>query len=231
MARRFARDGAALHLVARNEQKLELLKNQLPGASRVTTSLADFTSSGSLGALVQSIFDELGRIDVVFLAHGDLPDQLATERSFDAAQATIQLNFLSAVELTLAIANRMEEQRSGVIGVITSVAGQRGRPRNYTYGAAKGALTIYLQGLRSRLFRKRVRVVTILLGPVDTPMTVSHEKNWTFSTKEDAGRQIYRALLTKNGDVYVPGFFRWIILIVRLLPERIFQSLSSISGR
>ncbi len=114
----------------------------------------------------------MGRIDLALIAHGDLLDQAASEVDLQAARNTFEINLMSVISLLIPLSNLMEEQGSGKIGVITSVAGDRGRPRNYTYGAAKGALNLYLQGLRSRLWESGVEIYTLKLGPVDTPMTV-----------------------------------------------------------
>jgi len=126
------------------------------------------------------------------IAHGDLGDQLASERSFTDAEKTLRVNFTSVVSLLIPIANHLEQAKSGRLGVITSVAGDRGRPRNYTYGAAKGALNIYLQGLRTRLYASGVRVTTLKLGPVDTPMTREHEKHALFGKPKSVARSILR---------------------------------------
>jgi decaprenylphospho-beta-D-erythro-pentofuranosid-2-ulose 2-reductase len=112
-----------------------------------------------------------------------------------------------------------------------SVAGDRGRPRNYTYGAAKGALTLYLQGLRSRLYPVGVAVTTLKLGPVDTPMTVDHAKNPLFTTPERLAPAIVRAIDRRAGEVYLPWYWRPILAVVRNTPEPLFQRLRFLSGR
>ena len=109
--------------------------------------------------------------------------------------------------------------------------GARGRPRNYTYGAAKGALNLYLQGLRSRLYPAGVKVTTLKLGPVDTPMTRTHRKNALFATPARAARDIVRALDRGAGEVYVPWYWRPIMAVVRNTPEPLFQRLGFLSGR
>ena len=115
--------------------------------------------------------------------------------------------------------------------MITSVAGDRGRPRNYSYGAAKAALTVYLQGLRSRLWNTGVEVYNFKMGPVDTPMTVDHEKNFSFSTSENVAQIMIKALANKRYEVYVPGYWAWVMLAVRLMPEALFQRLRFLSAR
>jgi short-subunit dehydrogenase len=134
---------AHLHLVARNSEKLDALAQRCHPA-KVTTQQADFAELNSNEAVVRQAIERLGGVDVALIAHGDLGDQRETELSFHAAELTLRTNFLSVVSLLIPLANHLETQRSGRIAVITSVAGERGRPRNYTYGAAKGALNIYL---------------------------------------------------------------------------------------
>ena len=230
VARAYAARGARLHLVARSGPKLQAVVETLSG-SQVTTALADFGRLAEIEPLVRQAQQELGGIDVVLIAHGDLGDQLGSEQSFDAAEAIFRTNLLSVVAFLVPLANLLEMQRSGSIGVITSVAGDRGRPRNYTYGAAKGALNVYLQGLRSRMFKSGVRVVTLKLGPVDTPMTVAHPKTALFAQPERVASGIVRALDEGVPEAYVPSFWSAIMPIVKNTPERVFQLFPFLSGR
>ncbi|HVU52147.1 MAG TPA: SDR family NAD(P)-dependent oxidoreductase [Polyangia bacterium] len=230
VARLYAARGARLCLVGRNPEKLARLALDLP-PERVTSAVADFANLGNAEALVRASLDALGGVDVALIAHGDLGDQLESERSLDAAQAIITANFTSAVALLLPLANHMEAARAGTIGVITSVAGDRGRPRNYTYASAKGALNVYLQGLRTRLYPAGVKVTTLKLGPVDTPMTATHRKTPVFSTPAAVARGIVAALDAGAAEAYVPAYWGAIMTVVRHTPERLFQKLPFLSGR
>ncbi len=227
----YAARGARLHLVGRSHDKMQALLARLGRADHITHQLADFTQLEGAEGIVASSFEALGGVDVALIAHGDLGDQLESEQSASAAAATLSANFVSAVALLVPLANRLERAKGGVIGVITSVAGERGRPRNYTYGAAKAGLNIYLQGLRSRLFAANVRVVTLKLGPVDTPMTVGHAKNALFAQPARVAASIVRALEGHASEAYVPWFWAVIMPIVRNTPERLFQLLPFLSGR
>jgi short-subunit dehydrogenase len=230
VVRLYAARGARLHLVGRNPEKLERLAAELP-ADRTTSQTADFADLSACEAVVRAAIDTLGGVDVALIAHGDLGDQLETERAFTAAQQVIVANFTSAVALLIPLANHMEAARGGRIGVITSVAGERGRPRNYTYGAAKGALNVYLQGMRSRLFGAGVGVTTLKLGPVDTPMTRDHRKTPIFGKPAGVARGIVAALDAGAAEAYVPWYWAAIMPIVRNTPERLFQALPFLSGR
>lgn len=222
--------GDRLYLVGRNAGKLAAVAERCRGAS-VTTRSADLAALNENEALVRECFAELGRVDRVLIAHGDLGDQLATERSFTEAEAVLRANFTSPVSLLIPVANALEAARAGCIGVITSVAGERGRPRNYTYGSAKGALNVYLQGLRTRLYPAGVSVTTLKLGPVDTPMTRDHAKHALFGKPPAVARDIVRAMDRGVAEAYVPAFWRAIMPVVKNTPEGLFQRLPFLSGR
>jgi decaprenylphospho-beta-D-erythro-pentofuranosid-2-ulose 2-reductase len=228
-----ARRGARLHLIGRDPQKLAAAAASCAceTAAKVTTASADFDDMAANEGLVAAAVAELGGVDSVLIAHGYLGDQLETERSFDAAEKTLRTNFLSVVSLLVPLANHLEAQGRGRLGVITSVAGDRGRPRNYTYGAAKGALNIYLQGLRTRLYASGVTVTTLKLGPVDSPMTKDHKKHLLFGQPARVARGIVHAMDAGTPEAYVPSFWSAIMPVVKNTPERVFQKLSFLSGR
>jgi decaprenylphospho-beta-D-erythro-pentofuranosid-2-ulose 2-reductase len=230
VALNYAARGDRLHLVARNREKLTDLARRCESTT-VTTQVADFSQLESNEQVVRQAIAALGHVDTVLIAHGDLGDQLASERSFTDAEHTLRVNFMSVVSLLIPLANHLEQARAGSIGVITSVAGDRGRPRNYTYGAAKGALNTYLQGLRTRLYAAGVSVTTIKLGPVDTPMTRDHKKHALFGKPQSVARSIVRALDSRQGEAYVPSFWRGAMPIVKNTPEWLFQRLAILSGR
>lgn len=229
-ARLYAARGARLYLVGRSPQKLQALQREL-GSAAATFVAADFNELERNQQVIAEAFAQLGGVDHALIAHGDLGDQLDSERSFAAAESILRTNFLSVVSLLIPLANSLEAQQSGSLGVITSVAGDRGRPRNYTYGAAKGGLNVFLQGLRSRLWASGVKVVTLKLGPVDTPMTRDHTKTALFAQPEAVARAILHALEQGAAEAYVPSFWAAIMPIVKNTPERVFQLLPFLSGR
>jgi short-subunit dehydrogenase len=194
-------------------------------------SVANFAALADNGAVADAALAALGRVDRVLVAHGELGDQLASERSFADAEAILRVNFSSVVSLLIPVANALERARGGRLGVITSVAGERGRPRNYTYGAAKGALNVYLQGLRTRLYAANVSVTTLKLGPVDTPMTRDHKKHLLFGKPARVAADIARAMDARRAEAYVPAFWGLIMPVVRATPEALFQKLAFLSGR
>lgn len=229
VAVRYAGRGSRLHLLGRSTSKLAALVQRLANA-KVTVATGDFTDYANNARLVESAIAQLGHIDVVLIAHGLLGDQLRSEHDFDEARAQVEANYLSVLSFVIPLANHLEQRDAGHLAVISSVAGERGRPRNYTYGSAKGALTLYMQGVRSRLWPK-VSVHTIKLGPVDSPMTVDHPKNASFTTCSRAAELIVRAIDRNRSEVYVPWFWAPVMLAVRNMPERIFQRFGFLSGR
>ncbi len=230
VARRYAERGDRLFLVARNEVQLAKIRAEL-GPAVAGSRVADFAETERACEVVEAAIEALGELDVAVIAHGLLGDQLATEHDWNAAKEVLDINFASVVALLVPLANHFEARGAGDIAVLSSVAGERGRPRNYTYGAAKGALTIYLQGLQSRLWRRGVGVHTIKLGPVDTPMTATHAKNLLFATAPSVARTIVEKIDGPSGAAYVPWFWSPIMRVVRVLPESIFQRISFLSGR
>lgn len=230
VARNYGTRGDRLFLVGRNPESLKSLVTEL-GESVVGHITADLDDLESCAGHVQAAIDGLGTLDIALVAHGLLGDQIRSEQDLEHAQQLLQTNLLSAIAILIPLANYFEEQKRGHLGVITSVAGERGRPHNYTYGAAKGGLTRYLQGIRSRLYRTDAWVHNIKLGPVDTPMTVHHEKNALFGEKTKVAAGIVKTLSGHRHVTYLPPVWRYVMMIVRCLPEPIFQQFGFLSGR
>jgi len=230
IARVYARRGARLYLLGRDPAKLQALCVELRDSVSGSRA-ADLNALDAAEGHVAEAWAALGGVDVACIAHGLLGDQLASEHDVQEAELIIRTNFLSAVALLLPIANRMEAAGAGSICVLSSVAGDRGRPRNYTYGAAKGGLSVYLQGLRTRLHGKGVRVHTIKLGPVDTPMTTGHRKHLLFARPDRVAQGIVRVVESGRAVAYLPWFWRPILFGVRSLPEFFMQRLGFLAGR
>lgn len=230
VARLYAKRGAKLCLLARNPQKLKVLAQEL-GPAVVASITQDFDLTHEADACVARAVAALGAIDVALIAHGALGDQLASERDVSVAEQLARTNYLSVMALVIPLANHLEARQAGHLAVMSSVAADRGRPRNYTYAAAKAAINVLLQGVRSRLYAAGVQVHTLKLGPVITPMTESHPKNGLFAKSEDVAQGIVAAIDKGKAEVYVPGFWRYIMLVVRNLPEPLFQRAGSLSGR
>lgn len=227
-AKRFAAQGHSLYLLARNSSRLESLAQDLRvrGAAAVHCASFEANALETHQALLEQVKTELNGLDRVLIAHGTLSDQQACEQSVELTLQELQTNALSVIALLTRLANHFEQQRHGSIAVIGSVAGDRGRQSNYIYGTAKGALSIFLQGLRNRLHKSGVQVLTIKPGFVDTPMTAAFPKGPLWATPEKVAHDIDKAI-EKNKDVlYTPGFWMLIMLIIKSVPERLFKRLS-----
>ncbi|HEU4889320.1 MAG TPA: SDR family oxidoreductase [Thermoanaerobaculia bacterium] len=218
VAKLYAKAGASLFLVARDEAKLHAVAADLRvrGAYDVDTFVADLADRSRDAAIVATA----GAPDVVLIAHGSLPDQRVVELNAAAQVAEFELNATSVIALTAHFANVLEQNRRGTLAVIGSVAGDRGRRSNYIYGAAKAAVHAFCEGLRGRLAESGVNVVLIKPGWVDTPMTGAIKKNPLFASAASVARDIHRAIARNRGIVYTPGYWRWIALIVKMLPAR-----------
>ena len=225
VARRYAAQGARIALLGRRLPAVEATAADLRvrGASATCVGAFDAASSELPTAALQAAWQQWQGFDVALLAHGVLPEQAACEASAELALASFDINARSVIALLTELANRFEAQGSGVIGVISSPAGDRGRASNYVYGAAKAAVSNFCSGLRHRLHARGVRVVTILPGFVDTPMTAAIPKQGPlWASPERVAQDIERALSQRNGTLYTPWFWRWIMLVVLHLPQALF---------
>lgn len=225
----FASDGYACCLIARDDKKLSATAEDLlvKGAASIVAISEDLSDYLKHDLLFEKIEREFGDYEKVLIAYGTLSDQKKCESYFDETLKELNINFISVMSLLTHIGNTLEKQCSGQVAVISSVAGDRGRQSNYIYGTAKGALSIYLQGLRNRLSKSNVSVITIKPGFVDTPMTKDFVKKGLLWVKPDKiGKGIYYAMLKKRDVVYLPWFWQWIMLIIKLIPEKIFKKLS-----
>jgi short-subunit dehydrogenase len=229
IAQEAARLLAARHhtfcLVDRDAIRLEAVAADLRarGAKDVHTIVSDLGDFASHPQLLQAIQSKLPSLDTVLVAWGILgnPEECVAETRF--ALENLRVNFVSVISFLTPIANLMTERRRGSIVVISSVAGDRGRQSHYTYNAAKGGLTVWLQGLRNRLHKHNVHVLTIKPGMVDTPMTAHMKKGLLFSKPATIGKGLVRALDKRRDTAYIPCYWRLIMLIIIHIPEFIFK--------
>jgi short-subunit dehydrogenase len=227
LLRMLARDGKELLLVARSQERLDAVRTDLlaRGAANVLTFEADLVTSQEL--VVSFAKECFSDFDTLLLTYGTMLDQALCQVSPEHALRELETNFVSAVAVLTRFVRYFESRRSGTIAVLTSVAGERGRRSNYVYGAAKGALNIFLQGLRSRMYQHGVRVLTIKPGPVATAMTANSRNLPLLSTPDTVAKVIYRRLESSRGDViYTPACWRWIMAAIRFVPERYFKRVS-----
>lgn len=227
-ARRFARRGEQLALVARNPERLKAMAKDLKirGASTVNTYTLDVNDTDNRTRVLDTAITDMQGLDIVLVAHGTFPDQKQCEKDMTLLEHTLQSNANSVLVMVSHLANYFEQQQSGCIAVISSVAGDRGRQSNYIYGAAKGMVSIFMQGLRNRLARTGVDVVTIKPGFVDTPMTAAFKKGLLWAQPDSVARGIVRAIDKGKSEVYLPWFWWYIMFVIRNIPELVFKRMS-----
>ena len=235
-ARTWAKQGASFTLLDRSQEHLDIVAADLRtrGAGQVHTiavNLADISIHANLIPQIHNSAPQNIDHAVYLFAYGTLGDQKSGEANFAAAQQEITTNFTSVASLITEIANHFDrEPRSqrATIAAISSVAGDRGRGSNYIYGTAKGALALWLAGLRNRLTRagSSIHVLTIKPGFVDTPMTAAFKKGLLWAKPETVGADIVRAVRQQRDILYTPWFWRYIMLAIKAIPERVFKKMS-----
>lgn len=226
-ARRWSDKSTTFFLVGRTAAKLAHVADDLTArGAAVHTHLLDLNLIDRHPAMLDDCFIRMGRVDVALIAHGTLPDQKSCEQDPRQAVQEFNNNGLSVIALLTDLANRMEAQQSGCVAVISSVSGDRGRPSNYLYGAAKAAVTTFCSGLRTRLFKSGVRVLTIKPGFVDTPMTTGLSMpRFLLATPEKVAQDIVSAVDKQRDNLYTPWFWRFIMLLIIHIPNAIFKRL------
>ncbi len=228
VAEEYARQGRAVVLAARDADEADAVASDIHIRYQVDTWARSFDALDfdEHDAFVANVEAEAGPIDVALLAFGDMGDQEQSEADFERARRVIDVNYTGAASLCEAIARRMAERGHGSIVGISSVAGDRGRKSNYFYGSAKGAFSLYLQGLRNRLSDQGVHVMTVKLGFVDTRMTFGMDSPLPIAAPEQVGQAIARAQQRGVDAFYYPHFWRGVMGIIKAIPERIFKKLS-----
>src|ERR1700722_4844467 len=228
LALRFAFDGARLYLATRNTEEARRVAEDVSVRAGVPALSGTFDASdfASHDEFIRDAATQLGGLDGVVVCFGTLGDEDVAQTDPGEALATIHQNFTGAVSLITLAARHLEQQRSGFIIVIGSVAGERGRKKNYVYGSAKGALATFAQGLRGRLAVRGGQVMTAELGTVDTRSTWGREGALLTITPTKAADLIYSSYRKRAEVVYVPWFWRLIMGAIRLIPESRFKRVS-----
>lgn len=226
VAHRFAQAGHPIQLAARNAGTLEAdradiaLRYNVPVTSHHFNALAAETHSGFVDGLPSLP-------DIAVCAVGLLGNQAESERDVAAAVLVMRTNFEGPASIMGELANRFEARGSGTLVGISSVAGERGRASNYVYGSAKAGFTAFLSGLRNRLARKGVHVVTVLPGYVATKMTEGMKlPGWLTASPQQVAVTIMRAVINRREVVYLPIIWQIIMLVIRLIPELTFKKMT-----
>ncbi|MFC5528993.1 SDR family oxidoreductase [Cohnella yongneupensis] len=228
IVKQLANDGVNLVLAGRSESELGRLQGDLRVRHNGNFHVANFQATAFETHV--SFFDEcvrnLGHLDGIILCYGYMGDQQQSQVDNNLAKEVIDVNYTSCVSILHIAAQYFEARKSGFICAISSVAGDRGRQSNYIYGSAKGALSLFLQGLRNRLSKSGVNVLTVKPGFVDTKMTFGQEGLFLVAKPERVARDIIKAIRKNKSILYTPFFWKWIMLIIKSIPERIFKRLS-----
>lgn len=226
-ARLYAERGDVLYLVARDREHLARIASDLAtrGATRIEQATLDVLDHAAIAPVLEAAFRDLGQVDIALIAHGSGSDERECLQSSESLRREFDINATATLTLMAALAVRLKAQGHGSLAVLSSVAGDRGRGRNMLYGAAKAAVDAYASGLRQRLAKSRVHVLTVKPGWVDTPMTAAMDKNALFASPECVARDITRAIDKRRNILYTPWYWRWIFLVLRLVPEALWRHL------
>lgn len=225
VARKYAENGYNLYLAARKPNELEEFAQDIRVRTQkevkcVELDILDYASH-------QSFYDALEEKPFgVVSAVGYLGEQDKAQIDFNETQKIIATNYTGIVSLLNIIANNFEKRKTGFIIGISSVAGDRGRKSNYIYGSAKAALTAYLSGLRNRLYTANVQVLTVKPGFVDTQMTKDIDLPKALTAQPElVAKDIFKAQQKGKNVLYTKWIWRWIMLIIKMIPEWKFKAL------
>jgi decaprenylphospho-beta-D-erythro-pentofuranosid-2-ulose 2-reductase len=225
IAKKFASQGFTIQLAARNVSRLQALQTDIAIRYNGSVTLHEFDALDY--ASHAAFFDGLNpKPDVVICVFGYLGENENARANWQEAERIIQTNYTGAVSILNVAAQYFEAQGQGTLVGISSVAGERGRQSNFIYGSAKAGFTAYLSGLRNRLFRNHVHVVTVKPGFVYTRMTENLPLPKPLTAKpEEVAEAVYRAVRYKKNTVYTRWFWRWIMMAIRTLPEPVFKKM------
>lgn len=226
VAEKFASQGFNIQLAARRAVELQQTAKDLQIKSQQQVSLHEFDVLNYTSH--DQFIDSLPVLpNIVLCVVGLLGEQKQAEQDWNQAEQIIASNYTGPVSILNRIAERFDHRHSGCIIGVSSVAGDRGRQSNYLYGSAKAGFTAYLSGLRNRLFQSGVQVITVKPGFVNTSMTAAMDLPKLLTAQpEQVADQVYDALMSKKHIVYSHWYWRWIMLIIKLIPERIFIKLT-----
>ena len=218
-----------LTLVGRNRDKTAAVAADLRvrnPACAIEVMTADFLDPASIRATVDAIIQR-GSPDIVLIAQGTLPEQAECQTDLQLCRDTLEINGISPVLFAEAIIQPMEQANHGTLAIIGSVAGDRGRKSNYVYGAAKGLVSRYAEGLQHRLAKSKVKVVLIKPGPTDTPMTAAFKaKGMKMAPVETVAKSIIKSIKKNLSVCYTPAKWRTIMFVIKHIPSSAFKHLN-----
>lgn len=215
-------------LIGRNQKRLDSCRDELIalGTSSAEIQIIDFTSVESMKESVETCISSIGTIDIALLAQGSLTDQTKAQLNIDYLVDEFTFNSISHIVISQLLVNHFAKAGKGILIGIGSVAGERGRKGNYVYGAAKSAIATFWSGLRHGLQNDKVRVMTIKPGFVATPMTSHIGKSPLFVHPDFVAKEIRRGIEQGIDTMYVPSYWRFIMFIIKMIPESLFKKLN-----
>ncbi len=229
LARRLADEGYVLAVLARRKSELDKLCaeiNAQAGEARAVAYAHDVTELEKIPALFQRLLKDLGGIEVLLYCSGVTLSVAIDEFNFEKDRRMIETNLLGAVAWLGHAAALFQRLGAGSLVGVSSVAGDRGRVLNPAYNSSKAGLDAYLEALRNRLTRHSVHVLTVKPGFVDTEQLKGSPRKFGVISPEKAAAGIWKAMRGRKQMVYIPWYWRWIMLAVRLTPSFIFRRLS-----
>ena len=226
----YAAKGASFSLVARNTEKLDIMKKHLAvlGAKSIQCIDFDFANIDNIEPMLQNTWEQGGPFDLVIVAHGTLTDQNLAQKDTNYFSKEFRVNAESVLVAMTVIANKLEQQKHGSLAVFGSVAGDRGRPSNYAYGCSKAAIEAFSEGMRARLYKAGVHLLLIKPGIILTDMTAGLDDlpEKLVSDPIVVANDIVKALDKKKNVIYTPNFWKLIMLIIKSVPNFIFKKLN-----
>jgi short-subunit dehydrogenase len=225
-ARCYAVDGAFLLLAGRREDALQSIATELEaiGAGGVEIAVVDFVTEPRPTVRFPELVRRIGWADHVLITYGLLGDQAKAERDSAMASTILSTNFTSAAIWILAAAAYLQDRAAGSLVVLGSLSGDRIRSKMLLYGAAKAGLAALMQGVADRLERSGARAILVKPGSTETPMTRNLKTpRMLRATPRSIGAILRNAPAQRRSTIYAPGYWRWIMLGVRLLPARMFR--------
>lgn len=236
VAKQMLAEDVCFHLVARNKDKLDIVANDLiaRGCSNAKCYSLDFNDLSEHTKLVDDISKNADAIDTLLVSYGIMHSQQDCEIDVIKAIEQVNSNYTSTISLLVLFSQLMSQQskeqtrgqNSGTIAVVSSVAGDRGRKSNYIYGSAKAGLTVFLEGLRYKLYDKGINVLTIKPGFVDSPMTADIDKGALWVSTDQVAKYIVKGITKKKSVIYTPPFWYFIMTIIKIIPVFIFRKLN-----
>lgn len=225
----FSRNGWDVICCARDETELHRLTGDLEirYGGKIDAIPVDLADPSSIRRFVDGLYETHADIDCVVVTAGTLPINEDDYANDGELIRTTMTNYIGIALVINAISHRMAERKAGIIICLSSVAGDRGRGKNFIYGASKSALTTYLQGLRMRLYPEGVRVVTVVPGYVDTLMSYGKIKKGLAVTPQYVASKIFNLLESSSDVTYIPPIWWFVMKVIRLVPEKIFKKIGS----